>query len=90
VSTLLAHLPQGSRFTLWTTGDRPTKLTELGDDVGAATQALRRTVGSASFSNSISRAFPSGVAWMALFVALTGTSVAATHYLITSTTQISR
>jgi VWFA-related protein len=44
VSTLLSRLPQGARFTLWTTGDRPTKLTELGDDVGAATQALRRTV----------------------------------------------
>jgi len=43
VSTLLSHLPQGARFTVWTTGDRPTKLTDLGDDVGAATQALKRT-----------------------------------------------
>src|SRR5579859_1111876 len=28
------------------------------------------------------------VAWLALFVALTGTSIAATHYVITSTKQI--
>ncbi len=28
------------------------------------------------------------VAWLALFVALTGTSMAATHYVITSTHQI--
>ena len=42
VSTLLAHLPVGARFTVWTTGDRPTKLTDLTDDVGAAVQALKR------------------------------------------------
>ena len=42
VSGLLAHLPEGTRFTVWTTGDRPTKLTDLSDDVGAATQALKR------------------------------------------------
>lgn len=44
VSALLAHLPEAARFSVWTTGDRPTKLTDLGDDVGAATQALKRSV----------------------------------------------
>jgi VWFA-related protein len=42
VITFLRHLPDGSRFTLWTTGDRPTQLTELGNDVPAAEQALRK------------------------------------------------
>lgn len=44
VTMFLSHLPQGARFTLWTTGDRPTKVTDLGDDVGAATQALKRAL----------------------------------------------
>jgi len=43
VGALLAHLPDGTRFTVWTTGDRPTKLTDLAEDVGAAVQALKRS-----------------------------------------------
>jgi VWFA-related protein len=42
VGAFLAHLPNGTRFTVWTTGDRPTKLTDLGEDVGAAVRALKR------------------------------------------------
>ncbi|MFI5184010.1 MAG: VWA domain-containing protein [Vicinamibacteria bacterium] len=44
VASLLAHLPEGARFTVWTTGDRPTKVTDLGDDVAAATGALKRSL----------------------------------------------
>ncbi len=43
LATFLQRLPDGARFTVWTTGDRPTKLTELGSDVPAAVQALRRS-----------------------------------------------
>jgi hypothetical protein len=43
VGALLAHLPDGTRFTVWTTGDRPTKLTDLAEDVGSAVQALKRS-----------------------------------------------
>lgn len=42
LADFLRHLPEGARFTVWTTGDRPTKLTELGDDVPAAEKALAR------------------------------------------------
>jgi hypothetical protein len=40
VSSFLSRLPEGSRFTVWTTGDRPTRLVELGSDVPAVTRAL--------------------------------------------------
>jgi VWFA-related protein len=43
VGALLARLPEGARFTVWTTGDRPTKLTDLTGDAGAAVQALKRS-----------------------------------------------
>jgi VWFA-related protein len=39
---LVARLPEGSRYALWTTGDRPTKIVSLTDDRGAAGAALRR------------------------------------------------
>lgn len=39
---LLAQLPQGSTFTVWTTGDRPTRVTEPGSDREAAKKALER------------------------------------------------
>lgn len=44
VQGLLARLPDGTRFTLWTTGDRPRKLVDLTDDKGAAAMALKRVV----------------------------------------------
>jgi VWFA-related protein len=43
VLRFVASLPQGTRYTLWTTGDRPTKIVELTDDRGAAAKALKRT-----------------------------------------------
>lgn len=39
---LIARLPDGSRYALWTTGDRPTKVVDHTDDRGAAGTALRR------------------------------------------------
>jgi VWFA-related protein len=39
---LIARLPEGSRYTLWTTGERPTKVVDHTDDRGAAGEALRR------------------------------------------------
>ncbi len=41
LARFLQRLPDGTRFTVWTTGDRPTKLTDLGSDVPAAVKALR-------------------------------------------------
>jgi VWFA-related protein len=38
----LRQLPGGSRYALWTTGDRPTKLVDFTDDADAARNALRR------------------------------------------------
>ena len=40
---LIARLPDGSRYALWTTGERPTKVVDHTDDRGAAGAALRRT-----------------------------------------------
>lgn len=44
VVAFLGRLPEGSRFSVWTTGDRPTKLVELGSDRAAAGKALRRHI----------------------------------------------
>jgi VWFA-related protein len=38
----LRQLPPGSRYALWTTGDRPTKLVDFTDEADAARNALRR------------------------------------------------
>jgi hypothetical protein len=42
VLQLLGRLPPGSQHTVWTTGDRPTQLAPLGDDVAVSTRALKR------------------------------------------------
>jgi VWFA-related protein len=42
VAGLIARLPDGARYALWTTGDRPTKVVDHTDDRGAAGTALRR------------------------------------------------
>jgi hypothetical protein len=39
---LIARFPEGTRYTLWTTGDRPTRIVELTSDKGLAGGALRR------------------------------------------------
>jgi VWFA-related protein len=36
------RLPEGARYAIWTTGDRPAKLVDFTDDRGAAGAALRR------------------------------------------------
>ena len=38
---LITRLPDGSRYALWTTGERPTKVVDHTDDRGAAGTALR-------------------------------------------------
>ncbi len=42
VVQLLNQLPEGSRFAVWTTGDRPQKIADWSDDVAAASRALQR------------------------------------------------
>ena len=39
---LVARLPEGARYSIWSTGDRPTKLVDYTDDRVAAGAALRR------------------------------------------------
>jgi VWFA-related protein len=39
---LVARFPEGTRYAIWTTGDRPTKIVDLTSDKGAAGGALRR------------------------------------------------
>ncbi len=41
---LVARLPEGARYALWATGDRPTRVVDLTDDKSAAGGALRRVV----------------------------------------------
>ena len=38
----VSRLPQGARYAIWTTGDRPTKIQDYTDDREAAGKALRR------------------------------------------------
>jgi hypothetical protein len=42
VVRFLARLPEGSRYALWTTGDRPTKVVDFTDDRVRAGAALKR------------------------------------------------
>jgi hypothetical protein len=43
VGSLLRGLPEGSQYTLWTTGARPQKVVELTDDPVLGVKALRNT-----------------------------------------------
>ena len=44
VLQFLLRLPEGSRYAIWTTGDRPTKVLDYGDNRAAAARALRRVI----------------------------------------------
>jgi VWFA-related protein len=44
VLQFLLRLPEGTRYALWTTGDRPSKVYDWGDNRGAAAKALRRVI----------------------------------------------
>lgn len=44
VLQFLLRLPEGSRYALWTTGDRPSKVFDWGDNRAAAAKALRRVI----------------------------------------------
>ena len=39
---LVHRLPEGTRYSIWTTGDRPTKLLDYTEDRGAASPVLKR------------------------------------------------
>ena len=43
VVRFLGRLPAGSRYAIWTTGDRPTKVVGFTDDVAQGSRALKRT-----------------------------------------------
>ena len=42
VAGLIARLPDGARYSLWVTGDRPNKIVDHTEDRGAALAAMRR------------------------------------------------
>lgn len=42
IAGFLRQLPEGSRYSLWTTGDRPTRRLDFTDDLAAAAPALRK------------------------------------------------
>lgn len=42
VARFVGQLPPGSRYALWTTGDRPTKVVDFTDDASRAGRALKR------------------------------------------------
>lgn len=42
VAGLIARLPEGTRYALWTSGERPSKLVDFTEDREAAAKALRR------------------------------------------------
>jgi VWFA-related protein len=44
VLQFLRKLPEGSRHAVWTTGDRPTKVADFGDDVAQTERVLRRAI----------------------------------------------
>jgi VWFA-related protein len=44
VLQFLLRLPEGTRYALWTTGDRPTKVYDWGENRAAAAKALRRVI----------------------------------------------
>lgn len=44
VLRFLLRLPEGTRYAIWTTGDRPTKVYDWGDSRTAAAKALRRVI----------------------------------------------
>lgn len=44
VLQFLLRLPEGTRYALWTTGDRPSKVYDWGDNRAAAAKALRRVI----------------------------------------------
>ncbi len=42
VAAFVRQLPEGARYVIWTTGDRPRKVVEVTDDRGGAAAALRK------------------------------------------------
>ncbi len=44
IAGFLGRLPPGTKYALWTTGDRPTKLVDFTDDAAAGSRALPKVV----------------------------------------------
>lgn len=44
VAQFLRRLPEGSKHAAWTTGDRPTKVVDFGDDPAQTERALKRAI----------------------------------------------
>ena len=44
VLQFLLRLPEGTRYAIWTTGDRPSKIYDWGDNRAAAAKTLRRVI----------------------------------------------
>lgn len=44
VAKLIEKLPEGAKYTLWTTGDRPRRIVEWSDDRSLAKPALKRVI----------------------------------------------
>jgi hypothetical protein len=44
VLQFLLRLPEGTKYALWTTGDRPTKIYDWGDNRAGAAKALKRVI----------------------------------------------
>lgn len=44
VLQLVQRLPEGTKYSIWTTGDRPRKVADYGDEPAAVSKALRRAM----------------------------------------------
>ena len=81
----LGRLPEGTQFSVWTTGDRPNKVVDYGEAATAAAKALRRvfpTGGNTVLDALVeaSRDLQSKEAGRAAIVVVTGTGVGFTSY----------
>ena len=81
----LGHLPRGTEFAVWTTGDRPNKVVDYGQGTAAASKALGRIFpqGGNTLLDALveaSRDLQSKEAARAAIVVVTGTGAGFTNY----------
>jgi VWFA-related protein len=85
VLKFLGQLPEGTEFSVWTTGDRPNKVVDYGAGRAAATRALQRvfpTGGNTLFDALVeaSKDLKSKEAARSAIVVVTGTGIGFTNY----------
>lgn len=85
VLRFLDRLPEGTQFSVWTTGDRPRKLVDYGQGKAAATRALQRvfpTGGNTLFDTLVeaSRDLKDEESGRSAIVVVTGTGIGFTNY----------